>query len=360
MTNLTFSFSFSLLLLSLLQCTTTTLAQAPASPPVPSGPPNITKILEKAGQFTILLRLLGTTQVGNQINNQLNDSSNAMTIFAPPDNAFSSLQSGTLNALSDQQKDELIQFHVVPTFLSISQFQTVSNPLRTQAGDSGPGKFPLNVTTSGNQVNITTGIVNTTVSGTIYTDNQLAVYQVDKVLLPWSIFGPTPPAPAPAPISAKKKKKVPAADVPSSDNADAAGAGGLCRDLMTVLVMSIGDQVRSDKLRYRTRSVAVELAKHVEASDEANETIFVAFLVTLESDQVKSDKLRYRAKSVAVELAKHVEASDEANATKAHNENHHGANLQPWGVVRVNLSTLLPFPPPPPPLPLPPPSSGKT
>lgn len=91
-------------------------------------------------------------------------------------------------------------------------------------------------------MNITTGIVNTTVSGTVYTDNQLAVYQVDKVLLPWSIFGPTPPAPAPAPISAKKKK-VPAADVPSSDNADASGAGGLCGDLIMVLVMSIGGAV---------------------------------------------------------------------------------------------------------------------
>ncbi|KAJ6407425.1 hypothetical protein OIU84_010842 [Salix udensis] len=31
-------------------------------------------------------------------------------------------------------------------------FQTVSNPLRTQAGNSAAGEFPLNVTTSGNQI----------------------------------------------------------------------------------------------------------------------------------------------------------------------------------------------------------------
>ncbi|KAF7119543.1 hypothetical protein RHSIM_Rhsim13G0093400 [Rhododendron simsii] len=237
MSNLTFS--LSLLLLSLLQCTTT-LAQspvAPASPPVPSGPPNITKILEKASQYTVFLRLLGTTQVGTQINSQLNDSSNGMTIFAPPDSAFSGLQTGTLNSLSDQQKSELVQFHMIPTFLSITQFQTVSNPLRTQAGDSGPFKFPLNVTTSGNQVNITTGIVNTTVSNTIYTDNQLAVYQVDKVLLPWSIFGPQPPAEAPAPVTPKKKKAA-AADAPNS--AVTSGAGSAFVDVnVMVLAMSV-------------------------------------------------------------------------------------------------------------------------
>ncbi|PSR89978.1 Fasciclin-like arabinogalactan protein [Actinidia chinensis var. chinensis] len=229
---------FSLLLLFLLSLSITTQAQTPAQSPAPSGPPNITRILEKAGQFTVFLRLMGTTQVDNQINNQLNNSNNGMTIFAPSDSAFSSLQAGTLNALSDEQKDELIQFHVVPTFLSISQFQTVSNPLRTQAGDSRNGQFPLNVTTSGNQVNISTGIVNTTVDNTIFTDNQIAVYQVDKVLLPLSIFGPQTPTPAPAP-EATKKKKAAVADAPSSDDTDSSGGVGLAVNVM-VVVMSIG------------------------------------------------------------------------------------------------------------------------
>ncbi|XP_057484400.1 fasciclin-like arabinogalactan protein 12 [Actinidia eriantha] len=226
----------SLLLLFLLSLSTTQ-AQTPAQPPAPSGPPNITRILEKAGQFGIFLRLMGTTQEANQLNNQLNNSNNGMTIFAPSDSAFSSLQSGTLNSLSDEQKVELVQFHVVPTFLSTSQFQTVSNPLRTQAGDNREGQFPLNVTTSGNQVNISTGVVNTTVVNTIFTDNQIAVYQVDKVLLPLSIFGPQTPAEAPAPVTTKKKKA--AADAPSSDDSDSSGGVGLAVNVM-VVVMFIG------------------------------------------------------------------------------------------------------------------------
>ncbi|XP_008789092.2 fasciclin-like arabinogalactan protein 12 [Phoenix dactylifera] len=198
---------------------TQTLAQ-PAAAPAPPGPTNITKILEKAGQFTTFMRLLKSTQVGDQINQQLNNSNSGLTVFAPSDNAFSSLSAGILNSLTDQQKVALIQFHVLPSFISTTQFQTVSNPLRTQAGDVNNGQFPLNVTTTGNTVNITTGIVNTTVSNTIYSDNQLAVYQVDQVLLPLDIFGPH--APAPAPSMPKKKKAAPIAEGPSSTSKDSA------------------------------------------------------------------------------------------------------------------------------------------
>ncbi|KAK9072602.1 hypothetical protein SSX86_009037 [Deinandra increscens subsp. villosa] len=215
------SLNLLLLLLITLHCTTTTtLAQAPA--PAPSGPTNVTKILEKAGQFTTLIRLMKVTQLGDQINTQLNNSNQGMTIFAPTDNAFSSLKPGTLNSLSDQQKVSLLQFHVVPTYLTNSQLQTVSNPLRTQAGDTASNKFPLNVTTSGNQVNVSTGVTDTTVSNSIYTDGTLAVYQVDQVLLPMSLFGPSAPAPAPEPLK-KKKSGV-------DDDAPAAGDGGASAD----------------------------------------------------------------------------------------------------------------------------------
>lgn len=163
------------LIIIILQFSTLTLSQTP-----PSGPTNITQILEKAGQFTTLIRLMKVSQVSDQINTQLNNSNqgNGMTIFAPTDNAFSSLNSGTINSLSAQQQVQLVQFHVLPNFISMSQFQTISNPLRTQAGDSTPGDFPLNVTTSGNQVNVSTGVDDATIANTIYTDGQLAVYQV--------------------------------------------------------------------------------------------------------------------------------------------------------------------------------------
>nr|GMD67188.1 fasciclin-like arabinogalactan protein 11 [Ipomoea batatas] len=167
------------LVIAVLQCCSIRLVEAQAAGPAPSGPTNITKILEKAGQFTTFMRLLKITQVSDQINNQLNNSNQGLTVFAPTDNAFSGLKAGTLNSLTDQEKVELVQFHVLSSFFSMSQFQTASNPLKTQAGDSA-GSFPLNVTTAGNQVNVSTGVVDSTVANTVYTDGQLAVYQVDK------------------------------------------------------------------------------------------------------------------------------------------------------------------------------------
>ncbi|KAG6491034.1 fasciclin-like arabinogalactan protein 11 [Zingiber officinale] len=215
---------FSLLLLAAFFASQTR-AQTAATAPAPAGPKNITAILEKAGQYTTFIRLLRSTQLGDQIDNQLNNSNTGLTVFAPTDNAFSNLPPGTLNSLSDQQKVSLLQFHVLSTAISMPQFQTVSNPVRTQAGDSSDGEFPLNVTTTGNQVNISTGVVDTPISNTIFSDNKLAVYQVDQVLLPSKIFGTPAPAAAPAPAEPEKEKKkkekpssVPEAEGPSKSS----------------------------------------------------------------------------------------------------------------------------------------------
>lgn len=196
------------------------LAQAPAPAPGPPPPLNVTKILEKAGQCSTFIRLLQNTQQLNEITSQLNNSNNGITMFVPTDGAFLNTKAGTLNSFTDQQKAQLIQFHILPSYYSLTQFQTASNPLRTQAGGTSDREFPINITTTGSSINITTGIVNASVSNTIYTDNQLAIYQVDKVLLPLQFFVPPAPAPAPTPITPKKK----AGDSTSSSKQDASSA----------------------------------------------------------------------------------------------------------------------------------------
>ncbi|CAA2953293.1 fasciclin-like arabinogalactan protein 11 [Olea europaea var. sylvestris] len=211
---LTFPLLFSFLFF--FQCTPA-LSQSPAPAPAPpalvpappalspasSGSTDVTAILGKVGHFATFIRLLKASQLADQLNTQLYKSNQGLTVFAPTDAAFANLKSGTLNSLTDQQKYQLVQFHVLPSFFSVSQFQTASNPLRTQAGGSD-GQFPLNVTTTGNQVNITTDMVNATVTDTVYTDRQLAVYEVDKVLLPHGLFVPPPPPPT-APLKSKQR-----------------------------------------------------------------------------------------------------------------------------------------------------------
>ncbi|XP_062150905.1 fasciclin-like arabinogalactan protein 13 [Alnus glutinosa] len=187
--------------LQLLLISPQTNAQTPSAPaPSPTGPANLTGILDKAGQYTTFIRLLNETQVGNQIQNQLNSSSEGVSVFAPTDNAFNNLKAGTINSLTDQQKVQLVLYHVTPKYYSLSDFQTVSNPVRTQAsGDSGVWGLNFTGNGNGNQVNVSTGIVVTQINNPLRQQFPLAVYQVDKVLLPEELFGAKPAASAPPP-----------------------------------------------------------------------------------------------------------------------------------------------------------------
>ncbi|KAI3988082.1 hypothetical protein MKX01_011871 [Papaver californicum] len=208
--------SHSLLVLALVSIcllaiiTTPVHAQKDAAPaPKAPGPINLTAILEKAGQYTTFMRILSTTQVSNQIYNQLNSSDQGMTVFAPTDNAFNNLKPGTLNGLSTQEQVELVLYHVLPKFYSLVMFETASNPVRTQATGQGGGAFGLNFTSSANQVNVSSGMVDVILNNALRQEFPLAVYQVDKVLLPLDLFGAKPPAsppPPPSPTDAKKPK----------------------------------------------------------------------------------------------------------------------------------------------------------
>ncbi|XP_059452477.1 fasciclin-like arabinogalactan protein 13 [Corylus avellana] len=195
-----------------------TQAQTPSAPaPSPSGPINVTGILDKNGQYTTLIRLLNETQVGNQIVSQLNSSTEGMSLFAPTDNAFNNLASGALNGLNDQQKVQLVQYHVTPKYYSVSDLLTVSNPVRTQASGA-TGVWGLNFTGKGNQVNVSTGLVVTQINNLLRQQFPFAVYQVDQVLLPEELFGAKPPASAPAPA------KTPSGSPNTKTNSTAGGA----------------------------------------------------------------------------------------------------------------------------------------
>ncbi|PQM37883.1 fasciclin-like arabinogalactan protein 13 [Prunus yedoensis var. nudiflora] len=174
--------------------------QAQTAPaPGPAGPLNFTGILDKNGQYTTFIRLLIQTQVASQITNQLNSSTEGLTVFAPTDNAFTSLKAGTLNNLTTQQQVDLVLYHVLPKYYTLASLLTVSNPVRTQATGQDGGAYGLNFTGSGNQVNVSSGVVETPINNALRQQFPLAVYQVDKVLLPNDLFGAKAPASAPPP-----------------------------------------------------------------------------------------------------------------------------------------------------------------
>ncbi|KAF3332585.1 fasciclin-like arabinogalactan protein 6 [Carex littledalei] len=200
------SLSFSFLIFTIFLFSSTHAKTAPVAPGPTPAQLSLTTILEKGSQYTTLLRLLKETQVSTQIASQLKSSYDGLTIFAPTDNAFNQLKAGTLNSLTAQEQVELVLYHVLPRFYSLTTFQSASNPVYTQASGND-GVYTINVTTTSNQLNVSTGVNDTPVSSVLYSDFPLAVYSVDSVLLPQALFGPKPPAGAPAPLPAKKKTK---------------------------------------------------------------------------------------------------------------------------------------------------------
>lgn len=208
-----------LILISQINAQSTT-APAPAS----AGPIDIIAILTNASQYTVFVRLLNQTQVGNQINNQVNHSNQGMTVFAPTDNAFQNLPPGALNNLTTQQQVQLVLYHVLSQFYTLQNLATASNPVRTQA--SGNGGQPFGLYFSGeanqNQVNVSTGVVQTTIYNTVRKDFPMAVFEVDKVLWP-SEFNQSKAAAAPpsaSPTSSTPKSSTAAAE-PSPEKSDA-------------------------------------------------------------------------------------------------------------------------------------------
>ncbi|KAI4322729.1 hypothetical protein L6164_022396 [Bauhinia variegata] len=205
------------LLLILLTLTSTLFVLTPqtqaqtAPAPAPAGPLNLTGILDKAGQYTTFIRLLNETQQITQLQSQLNSTTEGFSVFAPTDNAFQNLKAGTINDLTDDQKVKLILYHVTPKYYTLTQLLTVSNPVRTQASGS-EGSWGLNFTGQGNQVNVSSGVVTTQINNALRQQFPLAVYQVDKVLLPSELFGAKSPASAPAPKTS--------APTPSGENSD--------------------------------------------------------------------------------------------------------------------------------------------
>ncbi|XP_071691315.1 fasciclin-like arabinogalactan protein 9 [Rutidosis leptorrhynchoides] len=166
--------------------------------PAPAGPINVTDILVKGEQYTTFLRLLNQTRVLDQLVNQLNNSYEGMTLLAPTDDAFLNLPRGTINGLNEEEQVKLVLFHVLPTYYSLDDLDTISNPVRTQAASSH-GSLGLNFTGRRNQVNVSSGVVETQINDALRQEFPFAVYSIDKVLLPSNdIHAPTRSSSTPA------------------------------------------------------------------------------------------------------------------------------------------------------------------
>ncbi|KAK7303828.1 hypothetical protein RJT34_14745 [Clitoria ternatea] len=162
---------------------------------------NITKALIDGHNFNVAASLLSASGVVQEFEDD--EGGAGITLFVPVDDAFAGLPpSVALQSLPADKKAVVLKFHVLHSYYPLGSLESVVNPLQpTLATEAmGAGSFTLNISRVNGSVAINTGIVQASVTQTVFDQNPVAIFGVSNVLLPREIFGRNPIVPPAKPI----------------------------------------------------------------------------------------------------------------------------------------------------------------
>ncbi|XP_021766350.1 fasciclin-like arabinogalactan protein 2 [Chenopodium quinoa] len=187
-------------------------AEAEAPTPEPSKV-NLTSLLSSKGckEFSHLL-----TSTGAQKTFQENIES-GLTVFCASDSAVKAFMPKFKN-LTAGNKTAVLLYHGVPVYSSMSMLKS-SNGLMNTLATEGPNKYDFTIQNDDESVTIKTKVVTAKITGTLVDEDPLAVYKLDKVLLPRELFKPSA-TPEPASSPEAEAPGPDAADGPASDEDD--------------------------------------------------------------------------------------------------------------------------------------------
>ncbi|CAL5016433.1 unnamed protein product [Urochloa decumbens] len=216
-------------------------------PPTPQAKRvNLTAILTLDGPFRAFLGYLQQTNLVEVFQNQAYLTDQGITIFVPVDTAFAAIKPPGLSGLSRHQLKNLMMSHSLAKHYELAEFEGLSRigPVTTLAG----GLFTVNVTYDAGAVHVRSRWADAKVVGSVSVDAPMAIYELDRVLLPDALFraqppvaavpdAPAAPPPAPAageggadeaPPTAEPHPAAPRRDDPAAADApvSAGGAGG--------------------------------------------------------------------------------------------------------------------------------------
>ncbi|KAH9329492.1 hypothetical protein KI387_001600 [Taxus chinensis] len=167
------------------------------SAPAPSANAlNVSAELEKAG-CKIFVQLITDTGVLKTYEDAI---TTGLTLFAPTDEAFAGPVMAKLKKLSSAQQVSLLEYHAMPVYNPTGTLKTASGPMSTLA-TNGVHKYAVSVSSAGDTVTLDTGLSKSTITKTLVDDPPVALYSINKLLLPSEIFA-VAPAPAPTPETA--------------------------------------------------------------------------------------------------------------------------------------------------------------
>uniref|UniRef100_A0A0E0KRS3 FAS1 domain-containing protein n=1 Tax=Oryza punctata TaxID=4537 RepID=A0A0E0KRS3_ORYPU len=192
------------------------IADTPAPAPAPRHV-DLAELLSLAGPYGTFLGYLTKTGVITTFQSQANDTAAAdhhhqggggVTVFAPEDSAFAAVDGAALSNLTADQLRTLMLCHGMPRYHPLSSFSALaaSGPVPTFAGGQ---QYAVNITDAAGTIRVESGWATAKLVSSVYSTSPVAVYALNRVLLPEQIFPTAPevapvPAPAPAPVNGDK------------------------------------------------------------------------------------------------------------------------------------------------------------
>uniref|UniRef100_A0A2P2Q2U4 Fasciclin-like arabinogalactan protein 1 n=1 Tax=Rhizophora mucronata TaxID=61149 RepID=A0A2P2Q2U4_RHIMU len=191
--------------ISVIQISKLLLSDVAAAPTPEPSQMNLTDIMSGHGCKVFADTLLANPEASKTYQDSIDGG---LTVFCPMDDPFKAFLPKFKN-LTAAGKVSFLEFFGVPVYQSLSMLKSNNGDMNTLATD-GARKFDFKVQNDGEDVTLKSKGVTAKITGTLIDQQPLAVYTVDKVLLPGELFKGAPtPAPAPAPDKA-------AADAPKS------------------------------------------------------------------------------------------------------------------------------------------------
>ncbi|CAD6260565.1 unnamed protein product [Miscanthus lutarioriparius] len=216
---------------TLSQRTSSPVVETPAPAPAPHHV-NLTELLALAGPYGTFLDYLTRTDVIRTFQSQANATTDhyhdqgGVTVFAPQDSAFAAVDGAAVQPHRGPAPDA----HAVPRRASVPPALLLrgAGSVGTRAHVRGgvPG-CALNVTDAAGRIHVASGWTRAArLVSSVYSTPPVAVYALDRVLLPEQVF-PTEPAVAPAPAGAGVTRPTPCRPLPSVETARVRRAGSV-------------------------------------------------------------------------------------------------------------------------------------
>ncbi|KAM7522196.1 hypothetical protein LguiA_012098 [Lonicera macranthoides] len=150
---------------------------------------NITKALIDGHGFNVAVAMLAGSGVVDEL--EADEGGAGITLFIPTDEAFADLPvTARFQSLPADKKAVVLKFHVLHSYYPLGSLESIVNPVQPTLAteDMGAGSYTLNISRVNGSVEINSGIVQATVTRTVFDENPVVIFGVSKVLLPKEIF----------------------------------------------------------------------------------------------------------------------------------------------------------------------------